>query len=263
MRVVLTIAGFDPSGGAGTLADIKTFAALGCFGVAAVTSLTFQNTLGVYGAAHQSASVVRAQIEPLLSDFEISSVKLGMLPTPEAIELVADIIRERRLSNVVLDPVIRSTSGHDLIGDDALALIIRQLLPLATVVTPNMAEAERMTGLSVTTLDEMKSAGERLLEMGARAVLVKGGHLPKEATDILIEPQGTRLYHAARVETTNTHGTGCTLSSAIAALLAREHDLETAIDGAKHYLLEALRHAPPVGHGAGPLNHMVQIKGAE
>jgi hydroxymethylpyrimidine/phosphomethylpyrimidine kinase len=262
MRVVLTIAGFDPSGGAGTLADIKTLAALGCFGVAGITSLTYQNTLGVYGASHQSPEVLRAQIEPLYSDFVISAVKLGMLPTPGIIQLVAEFIRSHQLGNVVLDPVVRSTSGHDLIDDDALQVIIQELMPLATLVTPNMAEAERMTGLRVTTLEEMRVAGEKLLAMGARAVLVKGGHLPDEASDLLLDGDTTRLYHAERVETTNTHGTGCTLSAAIAALLARGHTLQTAIEGAKQYLLEALKSAPPLGHGAGPLNHMVQIKGS-
>jgi hydroxymethylpyrimidine kinase/phosphomethylpyrimidine kinase len=262
MRVALTIAGFDPSGGAGTLADIKTFAALGCFGVAGITSLTYQNTLGVYGASHQTPEILRAQLEPLHSDFRIAAVKLGMLPTQEIIHFVAKFIASHRLTNVVLDPVVRSTSGHDLIDDRALGAIIRELLPLATVVTPNMAEAERMTGLHVTTLDEMRSAGEKILSMGARAVLVKGGHLTDQASDLLLEGVTTRLYHAERVETKNTHGTGCTLSSAIAALLARGLDLQTSIDGAKQYLLEALKTAPAIGHGAGPLNHMVQIKAA-
>lgn len=262
MRVVLSIAGFDPSGGAGTLADIKTFAALGCFGVAGITSVTYQNTLGVYGASHQTPDVLRSQIEPLHSDFRISAVKLGMLPTPGIIREVAEFISRHRLGNVVLDPVVRSTTGHDLIDDQALKLIIKELLPLASVVTPNMAEAERMTDLRVTTLDEMRAAGEKLVAMGARAVLVKGGHLPDQATDVLLVGHESRIYHAERIETRNTHGTGCTLSSAIAALLARGHNLETAIEGAKLYLLEALRSAPAIGHGAGPLNHMVQIKGA-
>lgn len=263
MRVALSIAGFDPSGGAGTLADIKTFAALGCFGVAGITSLTYQNTLGVFGASHQTADVLRAQVEPLQTDFRISAVKIGMLPTPEIIHFVAQFISSHRLSNIVLDPVIRSTSGHDLIDDHALTAIIRELLPLATVVTPNMAEAERMTGLSVTSLDEMRRAGEKILTMGAPAVLVKGGHLSDQASDLLLDGVRSRVYHAERVDTSNTHGTGCTLSSAIAALLARGHDLQTAIEGAKQYLLEALKSAPSLGHGAGPLNHMVQIKGAD
>lgn len=260
MRVVLTIAGFDPSGGAGILADIKTFAALGCFGVAAVSSLTFQNTLAVFGSSHQSADVLRAQIDPILADMNVAAVKVGMLPTRETIDVVASAIERHHLKNVVLDPVIRSTSGYDLIDDEAVRFIIERLFPLADVITPNMAEAERLTGLTVTSLEEMRSAGLRLLEMGARAVLVKGGHLRDEASDLLIEGDTTRLFHSPRVETRNTHGTGCTLSSAIAALLARGYDMGTSIDGAKQYLLEALRTAPEIGHGAGPLNHMVHIR---
>ena len=260
MQVVLTIAGFDPSGGAGILADIKTFAALGCYGTACITSLTYQNTRGVYGAAHQTPDEVRAQLDPLQSDFSISAVKLGMLPTPGVIRAVSEFIRTHGYGNVVLDPVVRSTSGHDLIDDEALGVIMSELMPLARVVTPNMAEAERMTGLTVGTLDEMRVAGERLLEMGARAVLVKGGHLPEEASDLLLEGGGSRLYRGERIDTKNTHGTGCTLSSAIAALLAKGTDLHSAIAGAKEYLNEALRAAPQIGHGAGPLNHMVQIK---
>lgn len=259
MRVVLTIAGFDPSGGAGILADIKTFAALGCFGTAAVTSLTFQNTLGVYGSSHQSADVLKAQIEPILADFDVAALKIGMLPTRETIDVVADTVQRHHLKNIVLDPVIRSTSGYDLIDDAAAKHIVERLFPLASVITPNMAEAERLTGMSVTTLDEMLAAGTRLLEMGSRAVLVKGGHLTGDASDVLVDENGYRHFHSSRVETRNTHGTGCTLSSAIAALLARGYDLATAIDGGKQYLIAALRSAPDIGHGAGPLNHMVQL----
>ncbi|MEP7273709.1 MAG: hydroxymethylpyrimidine/phosphomethylpyrimidine kinase, partial [Acidobacteriota bacterium] len=196
MRVVLSIAGFDPSGGAGTLADTKTFAALGCFGTAAITSLTFQNTLAVRGASHQTADVLRSQIEPILEDFNVAAVKIGMLPSPETIDVVAGVLERSQLRNVVLDPVIRSSSGYDLIDEVAVRAIVARLFSLADLITPNMAEAERLTGLPVTNLEQMEIAGHRLIEMGARAVLVKGGHLPDDANDLLVQEHETRVYRA-------------------------------------------------------------------
>jgi hydroxymethylpyrimidine kinase/phosphomethylpyrimidine kinase len=260
MRVVISIAGFDPSGGAGTLADIKTFMAFGCFGTAAITALTSQNTVAVYGVYEQSAEVLRAQLEPVLDDFPIAAVKIGMLPTRETIEVVAAMIEERALSNIVLDPVIRSTSGYDLIDDAAAAHLVARLLPLSDLVTPNMAEAERLTQRRVTDLEGMEEAASRLREMceggrGRGAVLVKGGHLPEEAIDVLADGDQIKHFIAPRIATPHTHGTGCTLSAAIAALLARGADLDAAIVGAKRYLCGALQSAPGLGRGAGPINH--------
>jgi len=264
MLTVISIAGFDPSGGAGVLADIKTFAAMGCFGAAAVTSLTFQNTVAVYGASHQTAEVLRSQIEPVVNDFKIAAVKTGMIPTREMIEVAAEIIEKNGLPNVVVDPVIRSTSGYDLIDEEAVGFLIERLLPLADVITPNMAEAERLTGLEVRDLDGMKRAAERIHEMSAaarktarRAALVKGGHLEAEATDILFDGREFHIFRAPKIATRNTHGTGCALSSAIAALLARGCEIPEAVDRAKRYLSEALSAAPDIGCGAGPLNHFV------
>ncbi len=264
MLTVISIAGFDPSGGAGVLADIKTFAAFGCFGAAAVTSLTFQNTVAVYGAAHQTADVLRRQIEPVTNDFKIAAVKTGMLPTRETIEVTAEIIEKCALPNVVVDPVIRSTSGYDLIDAEAMSFLIERLLPLADVITPNMAEAERLTGLEVKDVDGMKRAAARIYEMSAgkkaeRAVLVKGGHLEVEAADALFDGRDFHIFRAPKIATRDTHGTGCTLSSAIAALLARGCEITEAVAGAKQYLSETLRAAPDIGHGAGPLNHFVKI----
>ncbi len=269
MLVVLSIAGFDPSGGAGVLADIKTFSAFGCFGTAAISSLTSQNTMAVYGAVHQSAETLRAQIEPVANDFQIAAVKTGMLPTRETIEVTAELIELHGLSNVVVDPVIRSTSGFDLIDEVAMKFLIERLLPLACVITPNMAEAERLTGFEVNDLDGMKRAAERIYELANpkirnqqsairnRSVLVKGGHLPNEATDVLFDGDEFRLFRAPKIATRNTHGTGCTLSSAIAALLANGCEVTEAIAQAKRYLEAALQSAPNLGHGAGPLNHLV------
>lgn len=255
--VVMTIAGFDPSGGAGILADIKAIAAMGGFGVAAVTSLTFQNTVGVFGAAHQTRETLRRQIEPLLEDFEIAAIKTGMLPAAEVIEEVAGIVRARRGSApLVVDPVVRSTSGYDLIDDQALNALVKELMPLATIVTPNAAEAERLTGIQVASLDAMQEAAAAIRAMGARAVLVKGGDVMIEtATDLLLDDNGAQVFAAERVISSSTHGTGCTLAAALATLLARGYALPQAIALAKRYLIAAIRHAPPLGHGHGPLNH--------
>ena len=267
MLTVMSIAGFDPSGGAGTLADIKTFAAMGCFGTAAITSVTFQNTVAVYGASHQTAEVLRSQIEAVIDDFEIAAVKIGMTPTRELIEAVAEIIEKKRLPNVVVDTVIRSTSGYDLIDEDAVGSLIEWLLPLADVVTPNMAEAERLTGLEAQDLGGMKRAAERIHEMSAaptprrtarRAVLVKGGHLEDEATDVLFDGREFHIFRAPKIATVDIRGTGCTLSSAIAALLARGCEIPEAVARAKQYLSEILRAAPDIGRGARPLDHLPQ-----
>ncbi len=175
--VALTIAGFDPSGGAGVVADIKTFTAFDCFAVAAVTSLTFQNTMGVFGATHQTAETVRQQVIPVIEDFKVACAKTGMLPTREVIAEVARLFRETSLPAPVVDPVVRSTSGYDLIDDEALAALVAELLPLACVATPNIPEAERITGLKIEDEEGMRRAARAMREMGARAVLVKGGHL--------------------------------------------------------------------------------------
>lgn len=262
MLTVLSIAGFDPSGGAGVLADIKTFAAFGCFGTAAITSLTSQNTIAVYGASHQTPDTLRAQLEPVISDFAIAAVKTGMLPTREIIELTVQIITQYQLPNVVVDPVIRSTSGYDLIDEVAATALVEKLLPLADVITPNMAEAARLTKMEVTNLEQMAQAAKRLHQMTQsttrrRAVLVKGGHLDDESVDVLYDGREITLFHAPKIVTRHTHGTGCTLSAAIAALLAHGHEIPEAVKRAKDYVTEAIRTAPNLGHGAGPLNHLI------
>lgn len=262
MPIVLSIAGFDPSGGAGVSADLKTFSAFGCFGAAAITSLTSQNTIAVFGAYHQPADVLRAQIEPVISDFNISAVKTGMLPTQQTIEVTSEIIRQHKLPNIVVDPVIRSTSGYDLIDEEAMRFLIDHLLPLANLITPNMAEAERLTGLEVKDLSAMKRAAEKIYELSkfatpGRAVLVKGGHLPDEAVDVLFNGIEFHLFRAPKIVTRNTHGTGCTLSAAIAASLAQGFDVYQSISRAKAYLSQALLSAPDIGHGSGPLNHLI------
>ena len=258
MPVALSVAGFDPSGGAGIVADVKTFTAFGCFAAAAVTSLTFQNTTGVFGAAHQTAETVRAQVLAVAQDFRVAGAKTGMLPTREIIVEVARLFREAPLPAPVVDPVVRSTSGFDLIDDAALDALKRELLPLARVVTPNVPEAERITGLLVRDRGGMLEAARAMREMGARAVLVKGGHLEGDASDVLLDEGGrVRTFTAARVESTSTHGTGCTLAAGIAACLARGLDLEESVAAAKRFVTEAIRRAPGLGRGHGPVNHSV------
>jgi hydroxymethylpyrimidine kinase/phosphomethylpyrimidine kinase len=260
LPVALSIAGFDPSGGAGLVADIKTFTAFGCFATAAVTSLTFQNTTGVFGAVHQSAETVRAQVLPVVEDFEVASAKTGMLPTREVIEEVARLFRETRLPAPVVDPVVRSTSGFDLIDDEALRSLMRELLPLARLVTPNIPEAERITGLRIKGEEEMLEAARLMREMGARAVLVKGGHLESEALDLLYEEGRVQTFRAERIETTSTHGTGCTLAAAITANLAYGHSLEQSVRAAKRFVTQAIENAPGLGHGHGPINAVMSTE---
>ena len=266
--VALTIAGFDPSGGAGVIADIKTFTAFGCFATAAVTSLTFQNTTGVFGAVHQTAEDVRAQVMPVVEDFTVACVKTGMLPTREVIAEVARLFRVTQLPAPVVDPVVRSTSGYDLITDEALEPLTRELLPLARVLTPNIPEAERITGLRIVDEEGMRRAARMMREMGARAVLVKGGHLKGmaeagrrkaesmlSALDLLDDDGRVTVFREEMIETNATHGTGCTLAAAIAACVGRGLSLEDATRKAKRFVTDAIRHAPRIGHGHSPINH--------
>ena len=260
--VALTVAGFDPSGGAGVVADIKTFTSFGCFAAAAVTSLTFQNTAGVFGVANQSAETVRRQVMPVVEDFRVAGMKTGMLPTREIISEVARLIRETSLSETapVVDPVVRSTSGHDLIDDDALDALKRELLPLARVITPNVPEAERVTGMRITNEEQMRRAAALMRGMGARAVLVKGGHLAGDALDLLDDGGDVRLFRAPRIKTDSTHGTGCTLAAAVAACLARGLSLAESVDAAKRFVTAAIRRAPGLGRGFGPVRHDIAVR---
>jgi hydroxymethylpyrimidine kinase/phosphomethylpyrimidine kinase len=258
MKTVLVIAGHDPSGGAGVLADVKTIAAMGCYAAAAITSITFQNTQGVFGASHVSGATLAAQIDPVFADLAVDAVKTGMLPTAEAIEATARAIETRDRRPVVVDPVVRSTSGFDLVDDAALDALVSRVFPLATVVTPNAVEAERLTGEPVTNEAELAAAARAIVRrLGAGAALVKGGHLDLEgmSVDVLYDGNGLHTFSERRVESTSTHGTGCTLASAIAAGLALGRTLPVAVAAAKTYVTNAIRRAPGLGHGRGPLDH--------
>jgi hydroxymethylpyrimidine kinase/phosphomethylpyrimidine kinase len=243
--VVLTIAGLDPSGGAGIVADIKTIAAFGCFPAAAITSITFQNAQRVFGAEHQTAAVLRAQVEPIVADAKVAAAKTGMLPTAEIVAEVVRLFREEDLPAPVVDPVMISTSGHDLIGDEAFQILKRDLLPVACLLTPNIPEAERLAGFSIRSEADMRRAAEAIKSLGASAVLVKGGHGLEslaDAVDILIDDLGEFMeFREPYIAVGEVHGTGCTLSAAIAANLALGVSLVDAIATAKKYLTEKIR----------------------
>lgn len=258
--VCLTIAGLDPSGGAGIIADIKTFSSFGCFAAAAVSSITFQNTTGVFGAAHQSADSVRRQVEPILEDYEIAAVKTGMLPTREVIEETARLIKTLGDVPLVVDPVVRSTSGFDLIDDDALRSLIELLFPLAKVITPNRPEAERISGIAIESEVDVRAAAEAMHRVGAQNVLLKGGHFSDEhgkqtrAVDHLFMSGELHTFEADFIDTTATHGTGCTLAAAVTANLALGRSLPDAVAAAKEFVTNAIRTAPMLGHGFSPIN---------
>jgi hydroxymethylpyrimidine kinase/phosphomethylpyrimidine kinase len=251
--VVLTIAGLDPSGGAGIVADIKTIAALGCFPAAALTSITYQNTTGVFGAEHQTAATLRAQVEPIVRDLNVAGAKTGMLPTAEIVAEVARLFAEGNLPAPVVDPVVVATSGDVLIDDEAFQILKTKLFPLARVVTPNIPEAEKLAGFPIHTEADMRRAAETIQSLGARAVLVKGGHRG-DAVDILLSDDGTFTeFRSEYLDVGEVHGSGCTLSAAIAACLGKGMTLEEAVGAAKEYVTNAIRSASRIGRGAMPL----------
>jgi len=257
----LTIAGSDSGGGAGIQADLKTFAAMGVYGASAVTAVTAQNTLGVSDWLAMPEQLVAGQIDAVLSDIGADAVKTGMLANAMIIETVAAKVREHNVERLVVDPVMVAKGGHKLLEDDAVEALVRALLPLAAIVTPNVPEAEVLIGGRIETWDEMRGAAERIVAMGARSVVVKGGHLatPEASTDLYYDGRGFREFTAVRVDTKNTHGTGCTFASAIAAGLAKGLDVPGAVALAKSYVTLALQHAFPVGHGHGPVHHFYRF----
>ena len=258
LPVALSIAGSDSGGGAGIQADLKTFHAFGVFGTTAITAITVQNTRGVSGVHPIPVETVRAQIQAVAEDLHPAAFKTGMLATAELVHEVAGAVEELGLRNYVLDPVMVSTSGDRLLAEEAEGEILRALVPLAAVVTPNLDEASILAGFPVRTPDDMRRAASVLVARGAGAALLKGGHLASaELVDILFDGSEWREWRRPRLETTSTHGTGCTLSAAIAAGLAHGRPLLTAVDDALAYVQRALLAAPGLGSGHGPLNHLV------
>src|SRR5690606_3361497 len=246
----------DSGGGAGIQADLKTFHAFGVFGTSAITAITVQNTLGVSAVHAVPLDIVRAQIGAVATDLPPAACKTGMLATHELVVTVAEAIREHGLRNYVLDPVMVATSGDRLLEEDAVGAIMSQLVPLATLVTPNLDEAAILAGFDVRDTSDMQRAARALVDAGARAALIKGGHLTgDEVVDVLFDGDRVREFRRPRISTRNTHGTGCTLSAAVAALLARGVALEQAVDDALGFVHRAIAEAPNLGAGNGPLNH--------
>ena len=265
LRSVLIIAGSDSSGGAGIQADLKTCAALGVYGMTAITALTAQNTMGVTAVHEAPPPFVAAQIDAVVTDIRPDAVKTGMLASVAIIEVVAAKVREHALPHVVVDPVMVAKSGDRLLREDAVQALRELLLPLADVVTPNMAEAEDLVGRELETAEQIREAAREIHTWGARNVVIKGGHRQGEtATDVLFDGSQFHEFSSPRIETMSTHGTGCTFASAIAASLARGKTVPEAVGAAKEYLTEALLRAYPMGHGHGPVNHFWrwQVQGA-
>jgi len=257
--ILLTIAGFDPSCGAGVAADLKTFAAHNCYGVAAVTALTVQSTQGVRSVHATPAATLRGQLDALTEDVTIAGVKIGMMANRANASAIAEFLDSRKFAHVVLDPVSRPTAGSEELLDAAGMKFIRdELLKRVSVITPNMAEAEMLTGIAVKDLNSMKAAAQKLIEMGARAVIVTGGHLDRPI-DVLCEGNELETFGGDHVRSTNTHGSGCTFSSAIAAQLASGQQLRDAVILAKVYVTKAIEKSYPIGKGAGPLNQLFRF----
>ena len=256
--VVLSIAGFDPSSGAGIAADLKTFAAHGCYGVAAITALTVQNTQGVTALYPTEPAVLKDTIAALLADGHVKAIKVGMLANRANAEVVSEILESNSPLPSVLDPVFHSSNGRDLADAACQEFVREQLIKRASVITPNLVEASALTGLRVENLEAMKSAARKLVEMGAPAVVVTGGHLDK-AIDVFFDGSALEVFMGDRVKPENTHGTGCTFSSAIAANLALGRQLRDAVVLAKAYVTEAIRKAYVVGPGRVPLNHFYRM----
>ncbi len=258
MKIALTIAGSDSGGGAGVQADLKTFQAFGVYGTSVIVAVTAQNTAGVWAAEGVSPTLVTAQLEALAEDLPPAAVKTGMLFSAALVTRVAAALRTQRWRPYVLDPVMVSTSGDRLLAAEAESTLRTELLPLATLVTPNLREASLLTDLPVTTPEEMEIAGRALLEAGAQAALITGGHLAgTDLVDVLVTPHGTIPHRYTRIETQATHGTGCTLSAAVTACLARGASVADAVESSHEYVQRAIRHAPGLGRGHGPVDHAV------
>lgn len=260
MKKILTIAGSDSSGGAGIQADIKTITAHKMYAMSAITALTAQNTTGVYGIMEATPDFVGNQLDCIFTDIFPDSVKIGMVSNSKIIKVIAQKLVEYKAKNIVLDPVMVATSGAKLISDAAIETLITALVPIASVITPNIPETEVLCGFEVKNEDDMIKAAKKISEKYKGAILVKGGHLVNDATDLLYENDNIHWYKSERINNSNTHGTGCTLSSAIACNMAEGYSLDKSIKNAKEYLTGALKSMLDLGSGSGPLDHVYRIK---
>ena len=261
MKTALTIAGSDSSGGAGIQADIKTMTANGVYAMSAVTALTAQNTTGVYGILESTPEFLASQLDCIFTDIFPDAVKTGMVASTGLIEVIADKLKQYKAKNIVVDPVMVATSGSRLISQEAVDALKELLLPLATVLTPNIPEAEVLSGLTISGPADMEKAAQAIGEAYGCAVLCKGGHDLNDANDLLWRDGTCKWFHGRRIDNPNTHGTGCTLSSAIASNLAKGCDLDTAVERAKAYLSGALAAMLDLGTGQGPMDHLFDLKG--
>lgn len=257
MEKVLTIAGSDCSGGAGIQADLKTMTAHECFGMSVITALTAQNTTGVYGVLDVDKDFVANQIDCVFSDIRPDSVKIGMVSNSEIIKIIAKKLKEHKAENIVVDPVMVATSGSKLLSDEAMTALISELLPLGKVITPNIPEAQVLCGFEINSEEEMILAAKKIATFVSGGILIKGGHFGEDANDLLYFDGECTWFTSKRIDNPNTHGTGCTLSSAIACNLAKGYDLKLSIQNAKNYITLALEAKLDLGKGSGPLNHMV------
>lgn len=260
MKTALTIAGSDTSGGAGIQADLKTMTMNGVFAMSALTALTAQNTVGVQGIFEVTPEFLGMQIDSVFTDIRPDAVKIGMVASAELISVIAEKLTAYQAENIVVDPVMVATSGAKLISDDAVSALKEKLLPLAAVVTPNIPEAEVLSGMQITCPEHMVTAAEKISKEYHCAVLCKGGHSMNDANDLLYHDGTYQWFNGKRIDNPNTHGTGCTLSSAIAANLAKGNDLETAVERAKEYISGALAAMLDLGAGSGPMNHAFDLK---
>ena len=255
MKTALTIAGSDCSGGAGIQADLKTMSALGVFGMSVIVSVVAENTARVLSIEDISPKVIADQIDAVFEDIPPDAVKVGMLSTPACMEAVAAGLKKYRPRHVVIDPVMYAKNGSPLMQESAISALLSTVLPLATLLTPNIPEAEKLAGMEISSEADMREAARRIQALGPQNVLVKGGHAQGEARDILLCGEDFHVFASRRIPTKNTHGTGCTLSSAITAYLARGEALPEAVRKAKEYVTGAIEHALPLGHGCGPTHH--------
>ena len=261
MKQVLTIAGSDSGGGAGIQADIKAMSANGVFAMSAITAVTAQNTEEVTDVFELPLSIIAAQIDAVFDDFDVAAVKTGMLSSVEIVKIVAKLLKPQNVTNLVVDPVMIAKSGHRLLKPDAVEALMHELIPLALVVTPNIHEAQQLSGIEIKTLNDARRAAKIIHRLGCRHVLIKGGHLLEDrATDLLYDGRFFELFKSEFIDTPHTHGTGCTFASAIAAHLALGKPLTQAVTAAKAYLTEAIRHGLSIGHGKGPTNHFYFLK---
>ena len=262
MKTALTIAGSDSSGGAGIQADMKTMTANGVYAMSAVTALTAQNTTGVTDILESTPLFLGEQLDAIFTDIFPDAVKIGMVSSAELIAVIAEKLKQYGAKKIVVDPVMVATSGAKLLRDDAVEALCRELLPLAAVLTPNIPEAEILSGMTITDAVGMEAAAKLISEKYGCAVLCKGGHKVNDADDLLWRNGSGKWFHGKRINNPNTHGTGCTLSSAIASNLAKGHDLDQSVERAKAYISGALAAMLDLGHGSGPMNHMFALKGA-